>query len=117
MTGRTTLIIAHRLSTISLADRVAVRRGRTRRSRRARTQELLATEPRYVEILAQTEQEVDAPVAGSGNGNGRADRNGDRRLIEHEVAVDVAESRHLDEDIGIDIGQPTPYDDRREGVD
>ena len=39
-------------------------------------------------------------------------RNGDRRLIEHEVAVDVAESRHLDEDVGIDIGQPTPYDDR-----
>jgi hypothetical protein len=29
----------------------------------------------------------------------------------------VAESRHLDEDVGIDIGQATPYDDRREGND
>ena len=35
------------------------------------------------------------------------------------VAVDVAESRHLDEGVGIDISQSQPYDDRPsvEGLD
>ena len=53
MTGRTTLIIAHRLSTISLADRVAVVEG-GRVIAEGTHAELLATEPRYAEILAQS---------------------------------------------------------------
>ena len=57
MTGRTTLIIAHRLSTISLADRVAViERGKVIAT--GTHLELLATEPRYGEILAQVEEDV-----------------------------------------------------------
>ncbi|MCU1373546.1 MAG: Lipid export ATP-binding/permease protein msbA [Actinomycetia bacterium] len=53
---RTTLIIAHRLSTISLADRVAVvEDGRV--IAEGTHAELLATEPRYGEILAQVEEE------------------------------------------------------------
>ena len=54
MTGRTTLIIAHRLSTISLADRVVVVEGGAVIAEGTHA-ELLATEPRYAEILAQTE--------------------------------------------------------------
>ena len=81
MTGRTTLIIAHRLSTISLADSVAVvENGRV--IAQGTHQELLATEPRYVEILAQAEQDVDDPLVPVANGNGHAGR----RLLEHEVA-------------------------------
>jgi ATP-binding cassette subfamily B protein len=52
MEGRTTLIIAHRLSTISLADSVAVLDG-GRIVAQGTHAELLATEPRYSEILAQ----------------------------------------------------------------
>ncbi len=57
MVGRTTLIIAHRLSTISLADRIAViEDGRV--IAQGTHAELLATEPRYVEILARTEEDA-----------------------------------------------------------
>jgi ATP-binding cassette subfamily B protein len=52
MAGRTTLIIAHRLSTISLADRVVlVDDGRVIAD--GTHASLLATEPRYAEVLAQ----------------------------------------------------------------
>ncbi|MEX1006465.1 MAG: ABC transporter ATP-binding protein [Acidimicrobiia bacterium] len=91
MTGRTTLIIAHRLSTISLADRVAVVENGRVIAEGTHT-ELLATEPRYVEILAQTEK--DAEEASTRDGNGQVD---DGLLILHEIDVDVADSRLLDE--------------------
>src|SRR5204862_8341722 len=58
MTNRTTLIIAHRLSTISLADRVAVVEG-GRIIAMGTHAELLEREPRYAEILAQTEADAD----------------------------------------------------------
>ena len=48
---RTTIVIAHRLSTISLADRVILLEG-GRVAADGTHAELLATEPRYVEVLA-----------------------------------------------------------------
>jgi ATP-binding cassette subfamily B protein len=95
MTGRTTLIIAHRLSTISLADRVAVaEKGRI--IALGTHAELLATEPRYVEILAQVEADEQRAREEA------ADDLEAQRLIEHEVDADVAETRHLDEQIVLD---------------
>ncbi len=52
MDGRTTLIIAHRLSTISLADRVVLMEG-GRVIADGTHASLLASEPRYAEVLAQ----------------------------------------------------------------
>jgi ATP-binding cassette, subfamily B, bacterial len=100
MSGRTTLIIAHRLSTISLADRVAVlENGRV--IAEGTHVELLATEPRYVEILAQSEKDAEAAdiarVAGQADGDVGPD---DRGIIEHEIDVDIAESKLLDEEVG-----------------
>lgn len=51
MQGRTTLVIAHRLSTISLADRVLLLEGGRIAASGTHT-ELLANEPRYVDVLA-----------------------------------------------------------------
>ena len=61
--GRTVILIAHRLSTIALADRVVLLDdGRVIAD--GRHDELLATEPRYRELLAREEAaEVDAPGA------------------------------------------------------
>src|SRR5438128_9137845 len=84
MADRTTLIIAHRLSTISLADRVAVVEG-GRVIAEGTHAELLATEPRYAEILAQGDPEVDPDVE-------RAD-------LDAVAADDVERSRVLDADI------------------
>jgi ATP-binding cassette subfamily B protein len=85
MTDRTTLIIAHRLSTISLADRVAVVEG-GRVIAEGTHAELLATEPRYAEILAQSDAD--------------ADLEGEVELDLEAVAVaDVERSRVLDADI------------------
>jgi len=56
MEGRTTLIVAHRLSTIGLADRVVLLdQGRIVAD--GTHQELLASTPLYVEVLAQVEEE------------------------------------------------------------
>jgi ATP-binding cassette subfamily B protein len=56
LAGRTTLIIAHRLSTISLADRVVLLEG-GRVVAEGTHAELLAREPRYVEVLAHLAEE------------------------------------------------------------
>ena len=48
---RTTIVIAHRLSTISLADRVILLDG-GRVAADGTHAELMASEPRYVEVLA-----------------------------------------------------------------
>ena len=88
MADRTTLIIAHRLSTISLADRVAVVEG-GRIIAQGTHAELLATEPRYAEILAQSDADADLDLAGA---DGDAD-------LDAVAAADVERSRVLDADI------------------
>jgi ATP-binding cassette subfamily B protein len=93
MAGRTTLIVAHRLSTISLADRVAVLEG-GRIIAEGTHAELLANEPRYVEILAQAEQD-------EAEREERDDDFPERHFLEHEIAVDVAETREFDDEVGI----------------
>jgi ATP-binding cassette subfamily B protein len=104
MSNRTTLIIAHRLSTISLADRVAViEDGRV--IAEGTHLELLATEPRYVEILAQSEKEDEearAARAAESNGHVTEDSEAIQHEIEHEIDVDVAETKLLDEEVGAD---------------
>ena len=59
LSGRTTLVIAHRLSTISLADRVVLIEG-GRVVADGTHVELMATEPRYVEVLARAEHDSGA---------------------------------------------------------
>jgi len=54
--GHTTIVIAHRLSTIALADRVALLEG-GRIVAEGRHTDLLATEPRYAEVLARIEED------------------------------------------------------------
>ncbi len=55
MEGRTTLVIAHRISTISLAERVVLLEG-GRIVADGRHVDLMATEPRYAEVLAHIEE-------------------------------------------------------------
>jgi ATP-binding cassette subfamily B protein len=58
MRGRTTLIVAHRLSTISLADRVVLMaNGRVVAD--GTHESLLASEPRYAEVLAAVTDDAD----------------------------------------------------------
>ncbi len=91
MAGRTTLVIAHRLSTISLADRVAVvDDGRI--IAEGTHAELLASEPRYAEILAQTDEEAEEPTASV---KPRPDL-----ALDDEIATDLDQIRHLAADVG-----------------
>ena len=85
MVDRTTLIIAHRLSTISLADRVAVVEG-GRVIAEGTHAELLATEPRYAEILAQGDPDAAGDEV-------------DPVDLDSVVTDDVERSRVLDADI------------------
>jgi len=87
MADRTTLIIAHRLSTISLADRVAVVEGGRIIAEGTHAQ-LLATEPRYAEILAQSDVRHDD------------DEDSTDPYVAAEIDADVARSRVLDADVG-----------------
>jgi ATP-binding cassette subfamily B protein len=57
MRDRTTIVIAHRLSTIALADRVVLLEG-GRVVASGTHADLLATEPRYVEVLTQVSSEI-----------------------------------------------------------
>jgi ATP-binding cassette subfamily B protein len=87
MADRTTLIIAHRLSTISLADRVAVVEG-GRVIAEGTHAELLASEPRYAEILAQSDADAEL------------DDDDGTAFVAAAVEADVARSRVLDADVG-----------------
>jgi ATP-binding cassette subfamily B protein len=58
LSGRTTIIVAHRLSSIALADRVVLLEG-GRVAATGSHSELLATEPRYAEVVAHLEEEAD----------------------------------------------------------
>jgi ATP-binding cassette subfamily B protein len=57
MKDRTTIVIAHRLSTIHLADRVLLIEGGQIVADGSHA-DLMATEPRYVEVLASVEEHV-----------------------------------------------------------
>ena len=71
---RTTIVIAHRLSTISLADRVILLDGGTVAADGTHA-ELMATEPRYVEVLAAGGDTNDlGPLAVAGDGTLRTGR-------------------------------------------
>lgn len=62
ISGRTTIVIAHRLSTLSLADRVVVlERGKVVAD--GTHTELMATEPRYREVLVSMREEDRAKAA------------------------------------------------------
>jgi hypothetical protein len=69
--------------------------------------ELLANEPRYIEILAQAETEEEHAF------DDAEDAVDTHRLIQHEIDVDVADTRRLDEEVGIEsspntVGGPNP---------
>lgn len=94
MVDRSTLIIAHRLSTISLADRVAVVEGGRIIAEGTHT-ELLATEPRYAEILAQSDADTDLEADAE-----FAPTEVSAAELAADVDVDVERTRVLDADLG-----------------
>jgi ATP-binding cassette subfamily B protein len=95
MVGRTTLIIAHRLSTISLADRVAVlEEGRIVAT--GTHAELLATEPRYAEILAQAEEDDDEDVDEERQRELDAEAVELERTVAAQIEIDLGENRELE---------------------
>lgn len=66
MRGRTTLVIAHRLSTIQLCDRVVLVDG-GRVAADGTHAELMASEPRYREVLAHLEEGTEGSPPGDGD--------------------------------------------------
>jgi len=78
---RSTIVIAHRLSTISLADRVALLEG-GRVVATGTHAELMATDPRYAEVLARTDDDDHAAD----------DRRAEERLLVAAVAAEAADA-------------------------
>ena len=78
MEGRTTLVIAHRLSTINLAERVVLLEG-GRIVADGTHAGLMATEPRYAEVLAHIEEDDAARRA-------RAEEDAERAARRAELA-------------------------------
>jgi ATP-binding cassette, subfamily B, bacterial len=81
LSGRTTIVIAHRAATIALAERVVLLdEGRVVAT--GRHEELLATEPRYREVLASwaaRDESADTDTDGSGDTDADADADTRRR--------------------------------------
>jgi ATP-binding cassette subfamily B protein len=96
MESRTTLIIAHRLSTISLADRVVVVSDGHVIASGTHVQ-LLATEPRYAQILAQVEEDDEGEELERERQRAHAAVERERDLVA-AVEQDVADTRELDEE-------------------
>jgi ATP-binding cassette subfamily B protein len=83
--SRTTIVIAHRLSTISLADRVVLLEG-GRVIASGTHAELMASDPRYAEVLAH----ADEP---EGDGPEPADEDEDDLRYRLRIAASVASAR------------------------
>jgi ATP-binding cassette subfamily B protein len=104
MQGRTTLIVAHRLATISLADRVAViENGRV--IAEGTHADLLASDPRYVEILAHTEEDA-RQRAEELEARRAAHEQEDERLLRDTLEADLARARELQLGEGDDLEHP-----------
>jgi ATP-binding cassette subfamily B protein len=109
MRGRTTLIVAHRLATISLADRVAViEDGRV--IAEGTHAELMATDPRYVEILARTEEDARQRAAEL-EARRAAHEDDDERLLREALDADRARARELEVDD--DVAHPADVEAER----
>ncbi len=67
LADRTTVVVAHRLSSIALADRVVLLEG-GRLVAEGTHAHLLATEPRYAEVVAHLEDSGAAALEGRGSG-------------------------------------------------
>jgi ATP-binding cassette subfamily B protein len=87
MRDRTTIVIAHRLSTISLATRVVLIEG-GRIVASGTHAELMATDPRYAEVLARAEEETpDEPADGDAQGADEDDISYRRRIAASVMAA------------------------------
>jgi ATP-binding cassette subfamily B protein len=84
MRGRTTFVIAHRLSTIQLAERVLLLEG-GRIVADGPHAHLMATEPRYAEVLAHIEEDEAARAERADQARAAADRR--RDLLERAAAT------------------------------
>jgi ABC-type glutathione transport system ATPase component len=80
--GRTTIVIAHRLSTIALADRVVLLEGGSVAASGTHA-ELMATEPRYAEVLARSDVEASDEEAAA------TDREEDDLAFRRRIALSV----------------------------
>ena len=79
--GRTTIIIAHRLSTISLADRVVFTEGGAAVAT-GTPAELMASVPRYVQVLADAEARADDGAESGAGAGARTDTGPHAAVVE-----------------------------------